>query len=61
MNSDARVLVAEELRVGDVMEDDELLNIGLWEDGAVRQLCRLVSTQMQTQIFVQLSMWVRII
>ena len=37
------------------MEDDELLNIGLWEDGAVRQLCRLVSTQMQTQIFVQLS------
>ena len=37
-------LVAEELRVGDVMEDDELLNIGLWEDGAVRQLCQFDQT-----------------
>ena len=47
-------LVAEELRVGDVLEDDELLNIGLWEDGAVKQLCCLVSIQTQTQIFVQI-------
>ena len=33
------------------MEDDELLNIGLWEDGAEKQLCCLVSIQRQTQIF----------
>ena len=38
------------------MEDDELLNIGLWEDGAEKQLCCLVSIQRQTQIFVQLAM-----
>ena len=37
-------LVAEKLRVGDVMEDDELLNIGLWEDGAEKQLCQFDQT-----------------